>query len=239
MTFRGSDTDTFQIGAVGSFGLSISAASCGEDFLRNPPVRRPAPSLGFRGRPSPIVDEFHPIPIRPHRRRRGAGFSPLLRVLSGERPSSQRPELTASRNFENPAFERIILGAVMPPLYGGPLAFKSYLRGGFVDLFNYWKAATHPEPRTRWFLRFGGELDAEVSSCVRPYLRADVDALSLRSDDSPPPTGGDGLLFPGAGLDKRDAFAFSLFHRDRQHRRTRRSEYSVRLIGLGFALRSK
>ena len=238
-TFRSSDTDTFQIGAVGAVGLfNIGGFAAGKIFyathlLAGPMLPGDAAtstahwwmnSTQFQYGVSAglAVQDFH-----------------VFCEYSRASDHPLRPELTAEQSFENPAFERIVLGVVLPPLAFGPVTFKSYLRGGFVDLFDYWEATNIAEPRTQWFLRGGGEAAVRTGSYARLYLNAVVDGLYLRSGRLASAYRAEtGVAFQGAGFDGRTLSLFLCFIGIHNTEELEGREIAVRLIGLGFALRA-
>ncbi len=234
--FEKSDTDSFQIGATGAVGLfNLGGIVAGKVFYCTHLLVGPLLPGDVAASAAKWWMNFIQFQYGLTAGIALGGFH-VFAEYSRASAHPLRPELSASQDFENPAFERILAGLVLPPLDFDAVRVESYLRGGYVDLFNYWKAYDIPEPRTRWLLRLGIRAETRISSSTGLYLDLSPELLLLRTGEAAYNYRTEAGFALRSGARVLSLFACFMGLYDAEELAGRR--YSVRLAGLGFSLRS-
>jgi hypothetical protein len=234
--FRGSDTDTFQIGLLGAFGLFQAGEtfalklSYGSTLLVGPLLPGDAAASVAEWWMNSVQFQYGiygAVNLR--------GYH-LLAEYSRMSNHPLRAKLSPEKGFENPASERIGGGIVFPPWEWGPVEFEGYIRGGYTDLFDYWQAPSIPEPRTRVLFRFGGGAEIPVRSGVLAFFKPVADIHLLRSG------GTDFSLHAETGFTVRSqggAFSlYLLYFRTEDTEEIIGRKQPVNLWGIGFSFSS-
>jgi len=235
-TFEKSDTDSFQISATGAFGLfNLGGIVAGKVFYCTHLLVGPLLPGDVAASAAKWWMNFIQFQYGLTAGASLGGFH-VFGEYSRASAHPLRAELTASQDFENPAFERIFAGVVLPPIDLGEISIETHLRGGYVDLFNYWKAYDIPEPRTRWLLRLGLRAETRISSSTGLYLDFSPELLLLRTDKAAYNYRTEAGFAVRSGGRVLSLFACFIGIDDAEELVGRR--YSVRLAGLGFSLRS-
>jgi len=131
--------------------------------------------------------------------------------------------------------DNLKIGVVFPPLVFKNFVFDYYIRGGFVDLFDFWQS-TVPKPRVEWIITPNLKTTYKFNNSISAFYKIYCDINFLRDPDSKP--GVDTSLYMELGIIlEKDASQTQFFLEYYQTPDTEELRYEsapAKLLGLGF-----
>ena len=108
--------------------------------------------------------------------------------------TSQHPLGSPDYTFSQVSADLLVIG-IAPPKFGlGPVAVRSYVRGGYSSLFAFWQSSL-PQPRISWLLKPAAEAELPLRGACALVVRAYPEIFIDRNTNLP-----DADCFAEAGI---------------------------------------